>query len=162
MIELKDFTKEDFDIFKSWITNEDQLFQFAGPIFTFPVTTEQLHAYIEMADKRPMKVILSETNEIIGHCELNFENGHNRLSRILVANKELRGLKIGEKIVREMVNICFEDKDVKEVDLNVFDWNTAAIKCYENVGFTINNNNTDQLEVNGKIWTRLNMVLKRN
>ena len=161
MIELKPFTEKDFETFKSWISNEEELFQFAGPIFTFPVTNEQLKAYIEMKDKKPYKVVLSSLNVTIGHCELNYENGNNRLSRILIAKKELRGQKIGEQVVRKMVNLLFQNTNVKEVDLNTFDWNIIAIKCYEKVGFKINKNNTEPMTVNGKTWNKINMVLKR-
>ena len=162
MIEVKPFTENDFETFKSWIHNEEELFQFAGPIFSYPLTKEQLVNYIKMTDKRPLKVVLNSTNQTIGHCELNFENGNNRLSRILVGNKELRGQKIGEQIVIKMVDLLFQDQNINEVDLNVFDWNKGAIKCYEKVGFKINHDNRDEMNVNGKVWTRLNMVLKRN
>lgn len=161
MIELKPFTESDFETFKSWVNNVEELFQFAGPLFTFPVTDDQLLNYIRMTDKKPYKVILRTTNETVGHCELNYENGNHRLSRILVGNKTLRGQKIGEHIVRGMVELFFQDSKVAEVDLNVFDWNKGAIKCYENVGFQIKPELTDTMEVNGAVWTRLNMVLTR-
>ena len=161
MIKLKPFTENDFDILKSWIHSEEELIQFAGPIFSYPLTNEQLRNYIKMPDKVPLKVVLNSTKETIGHCELNFENGNNRLSRILVGNKELRGQKIGEQIVRNMVDLLFLDQTINEVDLNVFDWNKGAIKCYEKVGFKINQNNSDKMTVNGNIWTRLNFILKR-
>lgn len=161
MIKLLPFTQVDFETFKSWISNAEELFQFAGPIFTHPITNNQLDNYIKMTDKTPLKVVLESTNETIGHCELNFENGNKRLSRILVGKKELRGQKIGEEIVRTMINILFEDKATQEVDLNTFDWNKAAIRCYKKVGFRINHEQTDQMNVNGKVWTRINLSLKR-
>jgi len=162
MIDLKPFTEDDFEVFKSWIHSSDELFQFAGPIFTYPVTDEQLVNYINLTDKRPLKVVLKSTNEIIGHCEMNFADGNNRLSRILVGKKELRGQGMGEQIIRSLVALFFIDPRVNEVDLNVFDWNTAAIKCYEKVGFRINFKNTEVMNVNGNVWTKLNMVLKRD
>jgi RimJ/RimL family protein N-acetyltransferase len=161
MIELRPFTENDFATLKSWIHSEEELVQFAGPIFTFPLTDEQLSNYIKMTDKHPFKVVLTSTNETIGHCELNFENGNNRLSRILVGTKELRGQKIGEQIVRKMVDLLFQDPKVNEVDLNAFEWNKGAVRCYEKVGFEINHEKTDKFPVNGKVWTRLNMSLKR-
>jgi len=161
MIELKPFTELDFETFKSWIHTEEELFQFAGPIFSFPLTNKQLLDYIKMTDKKPLKVILKSTNQTIGHCEINFQNGVNRLSRILIGDKSLRGKKIGEQIVKQMATILFEDPSINEVDLNVFDWNKAALKCYENVGFRINPDQTNKMIVNGKIWTTLNMILKR-
>lgn len=161
MIELKPFTENDFDTFKSWIHSEEELYQFAGPIFSYPVTDQQLRDYIQMTDRKPLKVVLIATNKTIGHCELNFENGKYRLSRILVGDKNLRGQKVGEQIVRKMVDLFFQNEQVNEVDLNVFDWNKRAIKCYEKVGFKINPNKTGEMIVKGKVWTKLNMILKR-
>lgn len=161
MIALKPFTEDDFDAIKSWVVNAEELFQFAGPIFSFPLTDDQLRKYLQMADKKPYKVVIKETDEAIGHCELNFENGNNRLSRILVGRKDLRGQKIGEQIVREMVNLFFQNPAINEVDLNTFDWNKAAINCYKKVGFKINQEKSDKMTVNGNEWTRVNMSLKR-
>lgn len=161
MIELQPFSEKDFETFKSWITNEDELYQFAGTIFSYPLTNEQLYNYIKMTDKKPLKVVLNSTNKTIGHCELNYENGNHRLSRILIGNKELRGQKIGEQIVRKMVNLFFDNEKTNEVDLNVFDWNKMAIKCYQKVGFKINHNNTKVISINNKNSTLLNMSLHK-
>jgi RimJ/RimL family protein N-acetyltransferase len=60
-----------------------------------------------------------------------------------------------------MVDLFFEDGDVDAVDLNVVDWNKAAIKCYQKVGFVIDHKNEKTLDINGKTWTSLNMILKR-
>ena len=141
--------------------DEEQLFQFAGTIFSYPVTNEQLQKYIQMTDRKPFKVVLNSTNETIGHCEMNFENGNNRLSRILVGHENLRGQRVGEHIVRNLTNRFFSDNEIDEVDLNVFEWNKNAIKCYEKVGFKIDQTQTTTLKVNNKQWTLLNMKLKK-
>lgn len=162
MIELEDFTEGDFEVFKDWIKSEEELFQFAGRSFSYPVTDEQLLNYIRTPEKRSFKVVLNSTNETIGHCSVNLEGGNNRLCRILVGKKELRGQKIGEQIILKMVDLLFLDPKVEKLDLNVFDFNKAAIRCYEKVGFKIDHNNSSQISVNGKVWKGLNMVLKRN
>ena len=161
MIKLEPFTEKDFDTLINWIHSKEELFQFAGAIFNYPITHEQLHSYINTSDKKPYKVVLTSTGKTIGHCELNYKNSGHRLSRILIGNKTLRGQHIGENIVKQMVALFFKDQTVKEVELNVFDWNKPAIKCYERVGFRINPNKIATIEVNGKTWTKLNMVLKR-
>ena len=162
MIELESFNQGDFVVFKAWIQSEEELLQFAGRTFSYPVTDEQLVNYINTPDKRSFKVVLKATNETIGHCSLNFENGNYTLCRILVGNKELRGQKIGEQIIRKMADLLFLDPKIDKVDLNVFDFNKAAIRCYEKVGFKIDHKNTTEITVKGKPWTRLNMVLERN
>ncbi len=162
MIRLEKFIESDFDNLISWIKSEEELNQFAGPIFSFPLTTEQLKKYVNMTDKLPFKIILEETNETIGHCELNHENGNNRLSRILIGEQSARSKGYGKIVVAKMVEMLFEKCDVKEVDLNVYDWNLGAINCYENVGFKIDPGNSKKQIVNGKTWTILNMTMKRN
>ena len=82
MVELLEFSEDNFDLFKSLIIDKEQLFQFAGSIFSYPVTNEQLLKYIQMTDRKPFKVVLNSTNETIGHCEMNFENGTPRDLRV--------------------------------------------------------------------------------
>ena len=158
---LEPFTKKDFETFKSWITDEEELALFAGPIFSFPVKDAELIAYLNRPEIKPFKVIFRETGENIGHCELNFGHELPRLSRILVGDQSMRGKGIGEQIVIEMVSIIFQNHSVQKVDLNVFDFNKSAIRCYEKVGFEINPIPTLDLSVHGKTWKRLNMILSR-
>jgi RimJ/RimL family protein N-acetyltransferase len=161
MIKLKPFTKNDFEIFKSWIHDEEGMIQFGGEMFVFPITDEQLENYVNKKDIKPLKVIWTETSETVGHCELNYQDGHKRLSRILIGEQKWRGKKIGEQIVMKMTELFFEDETTKKIDLNVFDWNKSAIKCYENVGFEIKHEKTTLMKVGNKTWTRLNMELER-
>ena len=162
MIELEDFTQSDFEAFKGWIYSEEELVQFAGRTFSYPVTDQQLLNYLNTPHKRSFKVVLTTTNETIGHCSLNFEDNQYTLCRILVGNKELRGRKIGEEIIRKLVDLVFQDSGVDKIDLNVYDFNKAAIRCYEKVGFEIDYKKTTQIEVKDQLWTKLNMVLERN
>ena len=60
-----------------------------------------------------------------------------------------------------MVKLFFQNPKINEVDLNTFDWNKAAIRCYEKVGFKINPEKSDKMTVNGNKWTKINMSLKR-
>lgn len=162
MISLEKFTAADFEVFKSWITNIEELFQFAGPVFTYPVTDEQLNNYLHLKDIQPFKIILTETNKTIGHCEFNYQQETPRLSRILVGDKNMRSKGLGKEIVLKMAEKLFENPNTTKLDLNVFDWNKAAIKCYENAGFVINNIKTPDLKVGNEIWKRVNMALEKS
>lgn len=162
MVILQEFTEKDFKLFKTWITDAEMLAIFAGPIFSFPIKDSELFKYISRSDIKPFKVILQETGEVIGHCELNYSRETPRLSRILIGQKSMRGKGLGNQVVTEMASLLFQDSSVQKVDLNVFDFNQPAIKCYEKVGFTVNPVPTKDLIVNGKTWKRLNMVLSRN
>ena len=161
MVKLKKLKEEDFDTFKSWIKNKDELFQFAGPIFNFPITDGQLLNYINDNKREVYKVIHTKTNRIIGNAELNFENTLPRLSRILVAKIDNRNLGFGKLILNKMLEILFIERKYFDADLNVFDWNTQAIKCYEKVGFIINPDIVYKQDNNGEIWTAINMTISK-
>jgi RimJ/RimL family protein N-acetyltransferase len=161
MIELSKLEQNDFTIFKSWIKNQDELFQFAGPIFKFPVTDDQLLRYINDSKRIAYKVRLIESNEIIGNAELNFENPLPRLSRILIGNKAYRNKGLGKIIVNKMLEKLFFEYNFQQVDLNVFDWNKAAIKCYQSVGFVINPDIVYRHNCNNEIWTAINMTISK-
>ena len=163
MIELKPFNKTDFHRLINWSSSEEILTQFAGPIFNFPLTIEQLEKYVTDKDRLPFKVIDSKTQDIIGHAELlsTSDNETLKICRVLIGDESNRGKGIGQKIIEELLKICFIDKQMNTVELNVFSWNTGAITCYEKVGFKINPRKSFKSEVDGNIWTALNMILEK-
>ncbi|MEC5143456.1 GNAT family protein [Chitinophaga sp. 212800010-3] len=161
MITLEKFTTEDFDRFISWIGTEEELVQFAGPIFTYPLTREQLYRYQQSVGKQPFRVRLTATGEVIGHCELNFENYLPRLSRILIGDREMRNRGLGKLIVRELVNRLFSTTIHDMVDLNVYDWNANAIAAYTRLGFRVNPEKEKTVQVGNATWRAYNMILKK-
>ena len=162
MVYLQKLEESDFDIFKSWIKSQNELFQFAGPIFTFPLTDNQLHKYITDERRIVYKVVLSATNEVIGNAELNLENSTPRLSRILIGDINNRNKGIGKSIVNMMLDKLFSEFNFTEADLNVFDWNKSAIRCYEQIGFVVNPNVASKQNNDGSIWTAINMTISKN
>lgn len=161
MIQLEKFSKDDFDKFISWIISEEELVQFAGPLFTYPLSHQQLNDYLLQHKKSPYKIRFIETGEIIGHCELNFENELPRLSRILIGEKSLRNKGIGTLVLYQIIDLLFTTTTHQAVDLSVFDWNHNAIACYHKIGFKIRPELKSSMLVSGKNWNAFNMILQR-
>ncbi len=162
MIELKPFEKTDFERLISWVDSKELLIQFAGFVFKYPLTKEQLASYVSDERRHAFKVVNPETNETIGHAEIYLiEPKVALLCRILIGNKEYRGKGLGQQIVRQLIAFSFEKLGVEMAELNVFDWNTSAIKCYEKAGFKINPDKIRTAEVNGVVWTAINMMLQK-
>lgn len=163
MIKLETFNETDFDRLIKWAENEEMLVQFSGPIFKFPLTKEQLENYLKEKKSSVFKVVDRESGKIIGHSEIyHSENGVAKLCRILIGDESSRGKGIGEKIINKLVEYCFEKLEVEKVELNVYDWNKSAIRCYEKSGFEINPNKITQIEVKGNTWISLNMILNKS
>lgn len=162
MITLEQFDENDFERLISWVDDEEMLVQFAGPLFSFPLTIEQLKAYKSDKNRHLFKVIKSGENAI-GHAELFQSDDEKtlRICRVIIGDKTKRGQGVGQQIINELLKISFIKLDKENVELNVYDWNTSAIKCYEKVGFAVNPNKRFQSEVNGSIWTAINMTIDK-
>lgn len=161
MIELLAFGNTDFKTLISWVETESILVQFAGTYFTFPLTEKQLEHYVEDSNRLIYKVVLSSTQNTIGHAEIYLENRIAILCRIIIGLPELRGRKLGLEIMNALLEISFTRLEAERAELNVFDWNLAAIQCYKKAGLVINTVKTKKREVNGKTWTALNMMIDK-
>jgi RimJ/RimL family protein N-acetyltransferase len=73
----------------------------------------------------------------------------------------LRGRGLGQQVMNALLKYAFENLSVHTVELNVFTWNIAGIKCYEKVGFSNNPSQESYFEVNGNTWIGLNMTMTR-
>ena len=163
MLKLEPFTQDDFSKLIGWIDTKRELVQFAGDLFTYPLSEDQLHAYLSQEKLVAKKIIHIESGEVIGHCELNFLNEYPRLSRILIGNKQNRGLGYGAKIIRLMIDAIQKEIPSKQVELRVFGYNTNAIKLYEKEGFVIQEKQTLQFQyTEDESWTNYYMTKQLN
>ena len=159
MICLEIFSENDFEKLISWISNEEDLIQFAGLIFSFPLTKEQLNNYIQTPEVNAYKVIYDNIH--IGHAEINFtKNNPPKLCRILIGDKNFRGKGLCQQMVKVLLNICKEKFNSSIVKLNVFDWNKSAISCYEKVGFKFNREKQKEVFVGDNKWISINMRIE--
>lgn len=161
MIRLEKFTSKDFDKFKTWADSEEELAQFAGTKFTYPIPEYQLNLYISDPNISPYKVVDSDASVVIGHGEIYMrEDRIPKLCRIIIG-KEYRGKGIGGQVITELLKICFYQLKALRAELNVYDFNEHAIACYEKSGFVKNTINRKDIVVNGKTWTSINMYITR-
>jgi len=160
MIKLENFDRSDYSELISWIKDEEELMQFGGPNFSFPLTVEQLDKSQEDKMRHSFKVVDVETNKTIGHCEVYLLEGTAKLARILIGDETQRGKGVGKEIVKALIEFSVNVLQKKNIELNVFDWNVGAIKCYESVGFRINPNKRLERKVNDETWIAINMVMQ--
>ena len=163
MLRLEPFTPKDFSRLIHWVGTKRELIQFAGDLFTFPLSEDQLQEYLSQKKLAPKKIIHTESGEVIGHCELNFLNEHPRLSRILIGNKQKRGRGYGTKIIQLMIDAIQKEIPTKQVELRVFGYNTYAIKLYKKEGFVIQEKHTLQFQyAEDELWTNYYMIKQLN
>ncbi len=157
MIVLKAFEIADLVQLNQWIKDEQQLFQFAGDYFVFPIDTKQISDYLSDKNRQAFQVLYQ--GDPIGHAEIYKESPKRaRLCRILISDI-IRGKGLGKKTVNALLTQCFNKLEMETVHLNVFDWNIGAIKCYESCGFQISPNQITEIYYQDKIWQTINMTI---
>ncbi len=83
MIKIVSFEINDWKYLRKWITNEAELVQFAGPIFSFPVDRSQVESYLSNPNRTIFK-IEDSSERAIGMAEISDEGGSvAKLARIL-------------------------------------------------------------------------------
>lgn len=167
MIELKQFTREDFSRLIDWISSPTLLIQWAGPqFFTYPLDENQLEEYRRLAEsKNPksviFKAVIAESQEVVGHAELasiNKENGSASICRIFVEPSQ-RGKGICPRMMREILEIGFSQLGLHRIDLRVYESNASATSCYEKVGFVREGLTRKVQKVDGEYWDAVVMSI---
>lgn len=161
MVRLNQFRQAHYSRLISWVDSAEALMQFAGPRFVFPLTDEQLDNSLNDKNRVAFYVTEIDTGICVGHAEIFLTRTSARLESLLIGDRLLRGKGLGQAMVLKLLDYSFNQLDQVQVELNVFDWNIGAIKCYEKVGFTINPDKTNEGEINGKKWITLNMTIDK-
>ncbi|MCO4293182.1 GNAT family N-acetyltransferase [Solitalea sp. MAHUQ-68] len=157
---LKVFTDNDFDQLKSWITDAEILFQFAGSEFTFPISKDQLIKYSVKNPDRKFYMGYLDNGVAYAFGEIiPQENNSYRLGRLLVGNPNERGKGLGSRFVNELVDECKHCYNASGIDLYVWEGNKAAIKCYQKVGFAFTNDAPFSIFFNRKEFVINKMTL---
>ena len=162
MIIIEEFTEKDFKNLITWIDSKEELMQFAGPQLKFPLTNEQLQETLTNKNVFAFKIVENSKNSPIGHAEIFIKDNSFALARILIGDKKMRGKGLGKIIVDKLLEFGFNNFDKNTAELNVFDWNVSAIKCYEKVGFEVNPNLKFERKINDETWIAINMRIDKN
>jgi RimJ/RimL family protein N-acetyltransferase len=166
-IELKPFGKDDFSRLIDWIKTPEFLLQWAGPIFHFPLDESQLDTYLkdsleDLSLRKIYKVLDLADRSIIGHIELNdidLQNKSATLCRVLIGEPALRNQGIGLQMLRKILEIGFNRLKLHRIDLVVFNFNQAAIKCYEKAGFKEEGHIREARKIGNEYWSLFQMSI---
>lgn len=159
---LAPFGYADFDRIIGWIASEALLMQFAGPIFTFPLNRSQLQNYLHTKGRYPYKIIDQNQDLVIGHAEIYLTgDGVAWLCRILIGDKDYKGKGYCPQIMALLIQEAFSWPNIHQATLHVYDWNQAAIRCYEKAGFVVDEQPAKAVQVKGEEWQAIRMSLNR-
>jgi len=168
MISLEYFERADFSQLIEWIADEHIMTNWAGSLFRFPLTEKSLDWYlansndVETSDVLIYKAVDLTTSQVVGHVSLgsiNRDDGSARISRVLVGSTTNRGRGICQGMMKAVLKIGFDELKLHRIGLGVYDFNTAAISCYEKVGFSKDGLLRDVKKYGDAYWSLFEMSI---
>jgi RimJ/RimL family protein N-acetyltransferase len=164
-VRLVPFTRSDFARLASWTDSPEALMQWAGPVFRWPLDASQLENYLAPTffDPPPRLIWRAEADDgaIVGHVELDSIDRANRsasLCRVQIAPAH-RGRGLSRAMVAGALAVAFDELGLHRVDLNVFTFNAAALRCYEGLGFVREGVARDARRMGDGYWSLLRCSL---
>lgn len=166
MIRLEYFEAKDFEQLINWINTEELLTNWAGSLFSFPLTQASMQWYLsgtndmENSDALVYRVVEDETGEVVGHISLggiSRKNRSARISRVLIGDAKHKGKGYCKQMIQAVLKIGFEEMKLHRISLGVYDYNLSALKCYQSAGFKIEGTMRDILLYNDKWWSLIEM-----
>ncbi|MEK5441160.1 GNAT family N-acetyltransferase [Fredinandcohnia sp. FSL W7-1320] len=116
----------------------------------------------EQKDRLDLAIVDKEKQVLVGEVVVNLydEKTHSMNFRILIGpNGRDKGL--GTEATQLMVDYVFQNTDLNQLTLSVFDFNPRAKTVYEKVGFITDSVDKDDLEFEGEWIDSINMKLTR-
>ncbi len=160
---LTPFQPSDFDRLISWIGDKDLLVTIAGTEWTYPLTAEQLQVYLDKPESHAFNLVDDAQNITLGHTELIvYDDGTCKIDKLIIGDPAYRGKGLCPQVMQELLDYAFTQLPIHTVELNVFDWNSGAIRCYEKVGFQVNPAKKQTFEVDEHEWVAFNMSVQKS
>ena len=102
--------------------------------------------------------MVNDKDEVVGHAQMQIFSNSVLLRRIMIWDKASRGQGWGKQMVQQLLGVAFAMPEVQQVRLNVFDWNTPAIRCYQRLGFMLSAEPAKTVTVAGETWHSVSMM----
>lgn len=159
---LRPYLTKDYPYIQNWIEDPRTYALWCAGILPFPLTQENF------------QTILAEKERDFGACGYTFTEDDGRpvgflmynvndsensgFASFIVVDSSLRGKGYGAQMLRHLLKYAFTITNVSKVQLNVFDVNERAKKCYEKVGFSEKCFTPEALTFEGESWGRYLMA----
>lgn len=156
---------KDYECLEKWVDNEKTHALWCANLVPYPLTRDDLQRVLEKSAMEwtdSAYVAIDNSGKMIGFfCySINMEDNTGFLKFIIVDSKE-RGKGFGTEMLRLALQYAFNITGVDAVQLNVFEENAAAKRCYEKVGFTQRDVAKNVFPYKDELWSRCNMVIAK-
>ncbi|EOS07406.1 MULTISPECIES: GNAT family N-acetyltransferase [Bacteroidales] len=161
---LRPYKPSDAAIITSWIKDEYRMRQWCADRYkSYPVTPEDMNCFHSrfMDGETSRALTMCDGDEVVGYITLRIpaeDKAEQRLGFVIIDDSK-RGRGLGKALVSMATNFAFEKLGASKVSLGVFENNSAAIHCYEAVGFhRVSKAEPESYVCLGETWKCIEMV----
>jgi RimJ/RimL family protein N-acetyltransferase len=159
LVSLGPLRREHLPLYLRWINDFGTTRTLAVPCA--PMTMERETAWYEKAALEPHAFTIYEraTARPIGNCGLHGVDWPNRAATvgIMIGEPDARGRGYGTEAMRLLLDYAFTALGLHSVMLNVYEFNPAARRSYEKVGFREIGRRRQSRWHNGRFWDEIHM-----
>lgn len=141
-IRLREYRREDLLSMREWV-NDPAITRHLSDTFLYPQTIQDTEAFIEGAMEggdahRGFIIAHCDTEDYIGQIDLFKLDWKNRTAElgIVIGNRVNQSKGYGTEAVRLLSRFAFHGMNLNRLQLEVYEDNLSAIRCYEKCGFT--------------------------
>jgi len=156
----------DYPYVEKWVENERIHALWCANLIPYPLSEDSLREFLEK-DAREWggcAFVATEDNGVpMGFFVYSLNLAENTgFMKLILLDGRLRGRGYGPQMCRLALKYAFEITGAQAVQLNVFDVNARARKCYEKAGFRQRSITEAALQYGEEQWGRLNMAAERD
>ena len=132
MYTIRAVQKADFVAITQLVQSQEELF-LVYPKGQYPWTLEQLE---QLYQQRSAFTVMETAQDIVGFANLyNLEPGKQAFIGNVILHASHRGQGLGRQLIAHMMNLAYEQYQVSELKISVFNENTPALLLYASLGF---------------------------
>lgn len=154
---------KDYKYLEKWIDSERIHAMWCANLLPYPITRDSLRTFLEKDATNwtgSAYVATEDDGTVIGFfCySVNTETNAGFLKFVIVDSRK-RGTGLGSEMVQLALQYAFVVTGAKCVQLNVFEENAAAKRCYEKAGFVVRAVDKNVFSYKEEQWSRCNMAV---
>ena len=156
MLTLRPFETSDFSTLTGWFHSLPDVVQWGGSHLAYPLSDAQLAERLAQGQGEPPARrcwMACQNGLAVGHAQLayDWQDGNARLGRVAIAPAS-RGRGLAKPMVTLMIDEAFGTPGIDRLELNVYMFNTAAIRTYQGLGFTLEGVRRSSTRVGDARW----------
>ena len=161
LVALGPLRREHISLYLRWINDFGTTRTLGVP--PRPMTLEQETAWYEQAatneQEHNFSIFERSSGRLIGNCGMfNIVLPHRRAEvGIVIGESDARGRGYGTEAMRLLLDYAFTAAGMHSVMLWVYEFNPAARRCYEKVGFREIGRRRESRWLNGRFWDEIAM-----